>query len=404
MTVDDKPTVKEYKILTLSHRYNAFIKETVEATSRYVNQINVLVPHNKLAEFSNYMPLGGYFEYVKRFTKINLLNLNGKPNNVNVRLIPLTYFIPDGSNKKLGDKLANKFEELIRKEKIEFDLIHAHFTWPCGYAATKLGKRFNVPTIITLHENRDWLIKEYNSKNRRIHWTWENADALIRVNKRDTLLLKEFNNEIYSIPNGYNPEKFYFIEQTKARKILGLSLENKIIFSLAYLSKRKGFQFLIESIFKIRDKQRDILCLIGGKGPYKAELEDKISELGLQKNVRLLGFIPDSQINLWFNAADIFVLPSLSEGNPTVMFEALGVGLPFVGTKVGGVPEIITSEDYGLLVEPANPQDLAEKILIALDKSWDNKKIKKYAEQFTWENIAKETVEIYENAIRNKNQ
>lgn len=55
----------------------------------------------------------------------------------------------------------------------------------------------------------------------------------------------------------------------------------------------------------------------------------------------------------------------------TVMFECLGCGKPIVGTKVGGVPEIITSEDYGFLVEPANSEDLAEKILIALDKEWD---------------------------------
>ena len=85
----------------------------------------------------------------------------------------------------------------------------------------------------------------------------------------------------------------------------------------------------------------------------------------------------------------------MSEGNPTVMFEALGVGLPFVGTAVGGVPEIITSEDYGLLCPPADPECLAEKILIALEKEWDREKIRKYAEQFTWEEIAKRVINIY---------
>ena len=85
----------------------------------------------------------------------------------------------------------------------------------------------------------------------------------------------------------------------------------------------------------------------------------------------------------------------MSEGNPTVMFEALGVGLPFIGTKVGGIPEIITSEDYGLLCEPANPEDLAEKILIALEKKWDKEKIRKYAQQFTWDNIVKQALKAY---------
>ena len=73
----------------------------------------------------------------------------------------------------------------------------------------------------------------------------------------------------------------------------------------------------------------------------------------------------------------------MGEGNPTVMFECLGCGKPFIGTKVGGIPEIIVSDDYGLLCEPANSEDLAEKILIALDKEWDEEKIRNYAKQFT---------------------
>ena len=88
-------------------------------------------------------------------------------------------------------------------------------------------------------------------------------------------------------------------------------------------------------------------------------------------------------------------LPSLNEGNPTVMFEALGCGKPFVGTRVGGVPEIITSDKYGLMVDPANPEDLAEKILVALDRKWDKNAISRYAQRFTWENIAKEIMDVY---------
>jgi glycosyltransferase involved in cell wall biosynthesis len=77
------------------------------------------------------------------------------------------------------------------------------------------------------------------------------------------------------------------------------------------------------------------------------------------------------------------------------MFETLGCGKPFVGTRVGGVPEIITSDEYGLLVEPADPKDLAGKILIALDREWDREGILRYAKQFTWGNIVKETMVIY---------
>ena len=77
------------------------------------------------------------------------------------------------------------------------------------------------------------------------------------------------------------------------------------------------------------------------------------------------------------------------------MFEALGCGKPFVGTKVGGVPEIITSSEYGFLVNSADPVDLSKKILLAFDRTWNQEKILAYAEQFTWENIAKEIEGVY---------
>jgi len=99
------------------------------------------------------------------------------------------------------------------------------------------------------------------------------------------------------------------------------------------------------------------------------------------------------------NSCDLFVLPSLNEGNPTVMFECLGCGKPFIGTKVGGIPEIIVSDDYGLLAEPTNSERLAETILLALDKNWDTTKIKAYSAQFTWAEIGKNIVDIYKTLL-----
>jgi len=136
-------------------------------------------------------------------------------------------------------------------------------------------------------------------------------------------------------------------------------------------------------------------ALSGGQGRREGSLQGQIDRLHLGEKVKLLGSLPGDQLTLWMNACNFFVLPSLNEGNPTVMFEALGCGKPFVGTKVGGVPEVIASDDYGLLVEPADPEDLAEKILVALDREWDREAILLYAERFTWENIAKKIMGVY---------
>jgi teichuronic acid biosynthesis glycosyltransferase TuaC len=386
------------KVLVIVPHYHTFIKDQVEALSKYVDEINVLVHYNPLSEIARYIPFS-YFRHVEKFSKNNLINLNNIPENVKVHLVPVVYFIPDGRNQRLGDKLAKKFENYIKKNKIEFDLIHAHFTWPLGYAGVKLAKEFNVPVIVTIHENREWFMREYNSKNKKIHWTWQNANALIRVNKVDVPLLKRFNKNVFAIPNGFNPNRLFVISQERVREELGLPLDRKIIFSLGNLIERKGFHYLIKAMKIVSKYRPDVMCFIGGNGPLKDKLQAQINELGLQDKVKLLGFVPDENLALWMNAADLFVLPSLSEGNPTVMFEALGVGLPFVGTKVGGVPEIITSDDYGLLCEPGNANDLAEKILIALGKEWDREKIRKYGRQFTWKNIAREILDIYRRVL-----
>lgn len=99
------------------------------------------------------------------------------------------------------------------------------------------------------------------------------------------------------------------------------------------------------------------------------------------------------------NAADLFVLSSLNEGNPTVMFEALGCGKPFVGTRVGGIPEIITSEDYGLLVKPGNVQDLADILLKALTKEWDSERIAAYARQYSWGYVVDRIIQVYNDVL-----
>ena len=143
-------------------------------------------------------------------------------------------------------------------------------------------------------------------------------------------------------------------------------------------------------------QRKDILVIIVGSGKLKTDVEKQIRSSGLEEYIKTVGNKPHAEIPLWMNASDIFVLPSLNEGNPTVMFEALGCGKPFVGTRVGGVPEIISSDVYGLLVRPADPRDLAEKILIAVDRQWDREAILTYAKQFTWETIAKEIVDVYE--------
>ncbi|MGB9928802.1 MAG: glycosyltransferase [Methanosarcina sp.] len=364
-----------------------FVKNQLDSFKQYFNSIYIIAP--VLFSF-------------KKLSKDRLCE-NYSYDNIKV-FYPRCYYIPIFLCKALIDNRFNVIDDLIIKENIKFDIIHAHFTWPSSYIGIKLKEKYNCPVFVTIHENSEWFTKEVDMNHPLINYSWKNADALLRVNKKDIPTLKQFNDNVFSISNGYSP-RFRPLNKDECRKKLNLPVDSKIIFSLGWLIERKGFNYLIDAMKMITKQRHDVFCFIGGSVPSEDELRSKIrnklqkqiNDLDLQEHVKLIGAIEDNLLPIWMNASDIFVLPSLGEGNPVVMFEALGCGKPFIGTRVGGVPEVIISEDYGLLCDPAKSIALADKILLALDKEWDTEKIKRYSEQFTWDSIAKRVLEIYSN-------
>jgi len=391
--------VKTYKILVLSPFYREFVKGIVDAMANDISEIGVLVHHNRLSEVSRYIPLGGYFSWVRTFTAERLIDATSRPDNVNVTVCSMTYLVPDGRNTRLGDAIVKRIDGLIEKNRLKFDLVQGHFTWPCGYAAVKLGAKHKKPAIVVVHEDRDWLLRMAGSPDSRFRMTWKNANGLVRVNKIDIPVLKEYNENVVHAPGGFNPSIFYPISREAARSAVGISGEQKVIFGLGYLDTRKGFQFLIQAMQDLVKTNPNLICIIGGTGPTWGELERQARTLGVDRNVRFAGFISRKELNNYYNAADIFVLPSLSEGNPTVMFEALSCGTPFIGTPVGGVPEVINSDSYGLLANTGSASDLAVKIERGLGISWDHARISAYAQTYSWENAVKPILELHRTLI-----
>ena len=297
-------------------------------------------------------------------------------------------------SKILIDNRLQVVERTIEEHHLHFDLIHAHFTWPSGYIGVRLKEKYGKPVVTTIHENGDWFDQEVRMDHPLINTAWSGADALIRVNKKDVPVMKRYNEQVYSIPNGF-PPAFHPIDTAVARERLDLPRDAKIIFTLGNLITRKGFNYLIDAMERVCSQRDDVLCFIGGAGPERGNLQGQIDRLGLGERVKLLGSVPGDQLTLWMNACDLFVLPSLSESFGVVQIEALACGKPVVSARNRGSEEVVISDDYGLLVEPADPGDLAEKILVALDREWDRDAILAYAERYTWENIAKEIMGVY---------
>lgn len=391
--------MKGNNLLVICHSYNSFQKDQIEELSKYFDHVTVLVRTNPLTEISKFLPLKRY----ERFTNENKIDLTNKPSNVDVIPTPIVYLPGQNSYKSVGKKHLAAVKKAIKKRQIDFDLIHAHFTWSSGFVGSELKKEFSVPLVVTAHgydiyslpfRDDDWRTK--------IEHVLNSADNIITVSNSNLDCIKKLDvsTPVTVIPNGFRSDLFHPRDQTECRKLIGLPLYKKIILTVGNLVEIKGQKHLIDAIKKIISSRRDILCIIVGSGHLKGALERQISSLGLEQYIRLVGGKPHDEIPFWMNACDLFVLPSLNEGNPTVMFEVLGCGKPFIGTRVGGVPEVITSEDYGILVEPANPEDLADKIIVSLHRDWDQKKILNHASQFTWDSIAKQIVGVYKQVLK----
>ncbi|THE65143.1 glycosyltransferase family 4 protein [Salinadaptatus halalkaliphilus] len=381
------------KLLVIAHNYSNFTKGQIDAIADRFDTVLVAVRYNRFTELSAVIDSDTLKKYGREF-KI----ADSAPENVEIVPIPLTYAPVSTWYRYLGKHhyWATKMKLGGRLET--FDVVHAHFSWTAGYVATKLATEFDMESVITVHENEDRLYDELRSENDDLYWTWENADAIIRVNEKDCAKLARFNDDIYAIPNGYDRDRFPLQSTTDARTQLGVSQDAKIVFSVGGLIPRKRYQLLIEAIADTSSSEQ-VICAIGGRGKERAALEDLAethSDDGLE--IRILGFIPDEALAAWMNACDIFALASESEGNPTVMFEALGCGKPYVGTNVGGVDEIITEETYGLLCDPDDKAALTDVLQRGLENEWDRDAILEYGRQYSWDDIASDVYDVYRDA------
>lgn len=302
-----------------------------------------------------------------------------------------------GSNvSKVYSRTIGMFIQCLTRRK-EYDIIHVQCSAGLGSFSSAVTGAF---TSFLL--NRKFIFTYHNSKifyRGLFKFCLRRADAIFLVSQLQKDLIQEYYPEliykVFIIPNGFDQSTFYPKDQRRSGGSLRLPTNKKILLTVGSLLEVKGHCYLIKALEMVKSKRKDVLCTIIGTGYLKQKLSDQIMQLGLEKDIILIGGKPHNEIPIWMNACDLFVLPSLNEGNPTVMFEALGCGKPFVGTRVGGVPEIITSDAYGLLVEPADPEALAKMILEALEREWNQEAIFQYAERFTWENIAKGTMDTY---------
>ncbi len=171
-------------------------------------------------------------------------------------------------------------------------------------------------------------------------------------------------DRIVRIPGGVDTERFQpAADRTAVRKSLGLPERVSLLFTITNLEARMGLEILIRAMAILRQHVPEVLLLIGGTGSLRDDLETLTASLDLNDHVRFLGFVPDEQLPLYYQAADLFVLPTRElEGFGLVTVEALACGTPVLGTPVGATPEILHPLDPALVFRATTPEAIAEDL------------------------------------------
>ena len=302
-----------------------------------------------------------------------------------------------------------------------FDLVHTHFAYAALGTLRAVPK--SVPRVRTFHgpwDEEGWIedsrirhpigqIKAW--VKRRLRWRIE-AKNLRGSAKIVTLsdCFARLTHEQYGvkpervtlIPGGTDLDRFFPpADKQKTRRQLGLPTNRRILFSVRRLAPRMGLDNLIKAMPAIVRRCPDILLLIGGKGPEHTRLEALIQKMGMAAHVRMIGFIADEQLTAYYQAADLFVLPTIAlEGFGLVTTEALACGTPVVGTPIGATPEILNGLEPRLIASGADPDSLSSAILGFLEGNWQGAltptRLHCYIkEHYTWERHIESVENIY---------
>lgn len=270
-------------------------------------------------------------------------------------------------NKKGGNNplLIYKISKLLKN--IGAHIVQTH-NWGTALEGILAAKLARVPAII--HAERGTI----EGKKRNIilqRFLWGLANQVLSVSeahrKKVTRIVGFPHSQIKAIVNGVDTERFSPKPDIKneVREKLGLKKDSICIGTVGSLRPVKNQMLLINACKTILPRFEQVEILIVGEGSLRSQLMQKVHTLGFSKKIHFLG--TQNNIPEILNGLDIFVLPSLNEGMPNAVLEAMACGIPVIASAVGGVPEVINDNENGITIPPENEDQLTTKLITLIE-------------------------------------
>ncbi len=284
-----------------------------------------------------------------------------------------------GAARRMADALLPLLREI--RARFPFDVIDAEFFWPDGPAAVRLGAALGVPVSIKARGSDVHLWGAWPGIAEQIVAAGRQAQGLLAVSgamRTDMIALGMPGERIRVHHTGVDLDRFKPVDRIAAKAALGVS--GPLLVCAGGLSERKGQRLAIEALAMLPEAT----LILVGDGPDRAWLERRAAAPDVAGRVRLLGVRPHEELPALLAAADVMVLPTVSEGLANVWVESLACGTPVVTTDVGGAPDVVDRPAAGRLV-PREPVAIAAAVRDILADPPSQAAVRESATRFSWE-------------------
>lgn len=282
------------------------------------------------------------------------------------------------------------------------DAVLGYWAHPDGDVAVRIARQIGCPCIVVVGGSDVLLLCRRSLRRRKVAGVLNRADTVLVVSqdlKSKVEGLGVDPGRVHLGWRGVDTEKFAPGNRAESRRRLGFPPDRSLLLWVGSMLPVKGLDVLLNSIRLLKDRGVDFRLLLVGDGPLESALRTQCAALRLNEHVTFVGPVLHDELPDWYRAADLFVLPSLSEGIPNVLLESIAAGLPFVASRVGGTPEIAEA-GIDQLVPPNDPVALADAIQKQLVERRPYRTPRSAVG--TWSDAARELVQRIESCYRSR--
>lgn len=278
-----------------------------------------------------------------------------------------------GAHKRVDDTLVDWFELIAEEHRRDpFDVIHAYFLTQAGFVAAYAGNYLGLPSVVSARGND--LERAVFDPGRAGHvlYALQHASAVTtnatELAKKARALVPDL--EVTVIPNGIDTDHFRPLPRNNAlAESLSLVKEGqvaepaRVIGFAGELREKKGLRPLLTACAQLNHSQPATLLITGDiRTGEDKQIFDEFKQMHPNTQILVTGFVPPSDLPVYYSLMDVFVQPSLRDGLPNALLEAMACGKAVIATPVGGIPDVIRNFENGILVPTNNGEELAKEI------------------------------------------